>query len=188
MTRRDDANTDEVSAKYLATVLGVDPRSVKNFVDEGMPKLERGRYALAPCVRWYVDREVASARAGKALNELDLARQRKTVAEAQEAELRLAKAAGAVIDAEVYQEIVGQICDRMMSVIQNMPSNHSIALEQLGLTSAKAEVVLEHIATELTQALRSHADELEAEGNADDEAAQEHPASDAKGKKVRRAS
>ena len=77
---------DEVTPKFLANVLKCDVRSLKNFVDEGMPKAERGKYSLSQCVPWYVERERAAARASRGLNELDLARQRKTLAEAQEAE------------------------------------------------------------------------------------------------------
>jgi phage terminase Nu1 subunit (DNA packaging protein) len=52
-----------------------------------MPKAARGKYDLTACVPWYLKREREAARGAKGLNDLDLARQRKTVAEARLAEL-----------------------------------------------------------------------------------------------------
>lgn len=162
-----------VNAKTLADILKVDVRSIKNLVDQGMPKEKRATFVLAACVPWYVERERESARANRGLNDLDLARQRKTLAEAQEAELRVAKILGSVIDADVHEEVVGQVCDRLMPVLQNIPSNYGIRLEQLGVEAAAAESVLESIATDLTSALRSTADEMDRESESipDDEVA-----------------
>lgn len=106
-----------VSRTLLAAVLGVDVRSLKNFVDDGMPKAARGRYVLGACVRWYVEREREAARSGKGLNDLDLARQRKTVAEARLAELNLAKAEEQVIPTELH---VQRMRERLESVAGNV--------------------------------------------------------------------
>lgn len=93
---------DIVSRHYLASLFGVDVRTIKNLVDEGMPKAERGRYALSACVPWYLQREREAARGAKGLNDLDLARQRKTVAEARLAELNVEKEEGRVIPTELH--------------------------------------------------------------------------------------
>lgn len=93
---------DSVTRDQLAKLFGVDVRTVANLVTEGMPKMARGRYSLAACVPWYIERERLAARAGKGLNDLDLAKQRKTVAEARIAEIGLAKAEAQVIPMEMH--------------------------------------------------------------------------------------
>lgn len=162
----------EVSRGDLAQLLGVDVRSITNFVREGMPKTTRGSYAPGACIRWYVERECARerekerARHSQGLSELDLARQRKLVAEAQEAELRVARMLGSVIPADVHEETVGLLADRLLAVLQNVPGNYGLRLEEVGVPAARAEAVLEAIALELTTALRGVADDFEADAAA----------------------
>lgn len=96
--------SDTVGRDYLAGLFGVDVRTIKNLVDEGMPKLERGRYSLSACVPWYIQRERELARGAKGLNDLDLARQRKTVAEARLAEMSVAEKEGALIPTALHAE------------------------------------------------------------------------------------
>lgn len=160
---------DEVGPKFLANVLKCDVRSLKNFVDEGMPKATRGRYSLAECVPWYIERERQAARAGRGLNDLDLARQRKTVAEAQTEELRVAKLMGTLIDATIHEKVIGDICDRLLAILQNAPSNYGLRLERAGVPIDKGEAVLEAIATEMTAELRNVADILDAQAERDEE-------------------
>lgn len=160
---------DEVTAKFLANVLKVDVRSLKNFVDEGMPKAARGKYALSQCVPWYVERERQAARASRGLNDLDLARQRKTVAEAQAEELRVAKLFASVIDNDVHKEVVATINDRILAILQNVPGNYGLHLEKAGVPIDKAEAVLEMIATEMTVELRTIADSLDADADREEE-------------------
>jgi phage terminase Nu1 subunit (DNA packaging protein) len=102
-----------VTRDYLAKLFGVDVRSVKNFVDEGMPKAGRGKYSLQACVPWYITREREAARQNKGLNDLDLARQRKTVAEARLAEIELATAEGEAIPLEMH---VARMRERLETV------------------------------------------------------------------------
>lgn len=145
---------EEVTRDVLAAILGVDVRSVTNFVNEGMPKESRGRFVLSVCVRWYVDRERAAASSGRGLNDLARARERKTRAEAEEAELRVERMLGNVVPLEVVAITVGRIADRLLPALQNIPSNYTLRLEECGVPAAKAEAVLESIATELTTTLR----------------------------------
>jgi phage terminase Nu1 subunit (DNA packaging protein) len=98
------AVVDAVTRDYLAGLLGVDIRTIKNLVDEGMPKLDRGRYSLSACVPWYIQRERERSRESKGLNDLDLARQRKTNAEARKAEMEVAQLEGMTIPTELHAE------------------------------------------------------------------------------------
>lgn len=143
-----------VNRNELAGILGVDVRSIKNFVDDGMPKLTRGKYDVGACVKWYVEHEREKARAGKGLNDLDLARQRKTIAEAREAELRVEERLANVVPVEMLAEVGGRLADRLLPVLQNIPANYSLRLEECGVPAQKAEAVLESVALELTTALR----------------------------------
>jgi phage terminase Nu1 subunit (DNA packaging protein) len=156
-----------VSRSALATVLGVDVRSIANYVDEGMPRDERALYPLARCVQWYVDRERSAARATKGLNDLDRARLRKTDAEAHKAELEAKQLSGDLIPMTDHEEIVGEVCDRLRATIVNIPGNFGTHLEEAGVSAADAEAVLERVAEELITALRGTADELDDEANAD---------------------
>jgi len=102
-----------VTRDYLAKLFGVDVRSIKNFVDEGMPKAKRGKYALEACVPWYLERERERVRQNKGLNDLDLARQRKTVAEARLAEIELETAEGQAIPLDLH---ISRMRERLESV------------------------------------------------------------------------
>lgn len=102
-----------VTRDYLAKLFGVDVRSIKNFVDEGMPKAARGKYSLQACVPWYINREREAARQNRGLNDLDLARQRKTVAEARLAEIELETAEGQAIPLELH---LSRLRERLESV------------------------------------------------------------------------
>jgi hypothetical protein len=57
----------------------------------------------------------------------------------------------------------------MLPILQNVPSNYGLRLEELGVPADKAEAVLESIATELTKALQSASELLDAAADADDE-------------------
>lgn len=154
----------DVTREFLARLFCVDVRSVGNFTDGGMPKTARGRFPLVACTQWYLRRERDTARAGKGLNDLDRARERKTLAEAEEAELRVQQILGNVVPLAVVDDVAGRLADRLLPVLQNIPSNFTLRLEECGMSAAKAEAVLEAIAVELTTTLR---DSLEDEGTDD---------------------
>jgi phage terminase Nu1 subunit (DNA packaging protein) len=154
---------DHVNAAALGKVLGVDPRSVMNFVEEGMPKDGRGDYPLAKCVQWYIDRERQAARVSRGMNDLDKARLRKTDAEARKAELEARQLHGELIPTTDHEEIVGDLCDRLRATIVNIPSSYGMRLEEAGVSATVAESTLEAMADELMTALRGAADALDEE-------------------------
>lgn len=91
----------DVSGQQLAQLCSCDLRTIQNCVGEGMPQINRNRYDSRAAVPWHRERAIEQARAGKGLNDLDLARQRKTVAEARLAEIELAKAEESVVPVDV---------------------------------------------------------------------------------------
>ncbi len=46
----------------LAEIFAVTVRSLSNYVSEGMPQTGRGRYPVAACCRWWLDRELERER------------------------------------------------------------------------------------------------------------------------------
>lgn len=158
-----------VSGKALAGILKVDVRTVKNLVDQGMPKQARGRYDLEACVPWYVERERETARAGKGLNDLDLARQRKTLAEARKAEIELETLEGNVIPLEDHEHRVETLAVRLAAQVKGL--DRFMADVQRATSIIEAKAVVDKISDALLASLRAVADELPAEA---DQVPEEH--------------
>lgn len=150
---------DVVGPDFLARVFGVDVRSLKNFVDEGMPKAARGRYVLTACVPWYLERERQAARAGKGLNDLDLARQRKTVAEARMAELQLAEKEGAVIPTAVH---AARLRERLEQVAGNVKAINRYQPDiKAAITDVAADALCERMSDEILAELYALSDTID---------------------------
>ena len=85
-------------AATMAKLLLLTPRRLQQLVTEGViPKVERGRYELAPVVQAYIQYLRERSVPGQMnVVSLDEARQRKLAADAKLAEIEVAKAEGAV--------------------------------------------------------------------------------------------
>jgi hypothetical protein len=70
---------------------------------------------------------------------------------------------------EMVPEAVGAVCDAILAVLQNVPANYGLRLEELGVSAANAERVLESIATEITVTMQQTADSHDAAAGADTE-------------------
>jgi phage terminase Nu1 subunit (DNA packaging protein) len=106
--------------KTIATLLDLSERRVQQLSREGViPKSERGRYELVPAVQGYVhylrDRNI-----NPEVISLDVARQRKTAAEAELAEIELAKARADVVSiedvAKRWDSILSGVRARMLAL------------------------------------------------------------------------
>lgn len=73
-----------------------------------MPRLGRGEYPLVAAVRWYIERIRGDADPGNVVS-LQEARRRKTAAEAGQAELDLARAAGSLVAVDDVERMVGDM-------------------------------------------------------------------------------
>lgn len=149
-----------VSRTYLAKLFACDVRTIKNLVDEGMPKEARGQYDLTKCVPWYIEREREQARAGKGLNDLDLARQRKTIAEARKAEMEAEALEGRLIPLDVHEKRFGDACERLRAVLTQVPARFMGRIQQ-ARADAEAQAVGEAIRDETLKALLEVADDLD---------------------------
>lgn len=146
----------EVSRDFLAAVLGVDVRSIKNYVDDGMPKVGRGRFHLRGCIQWYAER-LRLATAGS--SDLDAARQRKTLAEAEMAEIDLAERRNEVIPLDVHESRLEAIAGRLAAQCKGL--DRFIAPVQRATTSVEAKGVLDDVSDALLASLRAVADDLD---------------------------
>lgn len=156
---RIDSPDAEVSRDFLARLLGVDVRTVTNLVTEGMPKAARGRFVLGVAVQWYVQRERETARGAKGLNDLDLARQRKTIAEARIAEIDLAEREAISIPIEVYGERLRARLDTVAGNVKAIGRYHADVIA--ATTDVAAEVLLERMCDEMLAELRGLKDDIE---------------------------
>lgn len=149
---------DGVTRGYLAELLAVDVRSIKNFVDEGMPKLARGRYDLRDCVQWYLTREREAARGGKGLSDLDLAKQRKELAMAAKAEIEVEQLRGEILPLDVHESRVEVIAARLATRIKGL--GRYIADVQRATTAVEASALLDRISDDLLVHCSSVADDI----------------------------
>lgn len=161
----------KASASQLAEIYGVDRRTITNWLNEDPPcpsdTEKRVRvFATQDVAKWHQERAVRDALARKAkaepVNMEDL-RSRRELAQTRLAEIELAVKEGALISTDVHKDVVGEVCDRLRAVLINLPSNHALALEKLGVPAKEAQVVLEEIAEALTRSTRSVGDDIEAE-------------------------
>lgn len=159
-----------VSRTYLAKLFACDVRTVKNLVDEGMPKEARGQYDLTKCVPWYLEREREQARGSKGLNDLDLARQRKTIAEARKAEMEAEALEGRLVPLAVHEKRFGDACERLRAVLVQVPSRFMARIQQ-ARGDVEAQAVGEAIRDETLRSLLETADDLDDDDGASTSAA-----------------
>jgi hypothetical protein len=103
-------------------------------------------------------------------------RERREAAETREAEIRVERLLAETLPAAVLDEIVGQLGDRLRAVCVNIPGNHGMRLEEMGVSAQDAETVLTAIAEDIVIALLAPADELEEAARALDAEELEPPA------------
>lgn len=157
-----------VSPAQLAEIYSVDPRTVTNWINSTppCPSWIEGRsrkFDTSKVAEWREAQAVAKALANvsrEAPGDLEEAELRKAVADALIAEIKAAREEGSVIPIDVHQDVVGELGDRAMAVVQNIPSTYSLDLERLGITPHDARLVLEQVQDDLVRALRGVADDF----------------------------
>jgi phage terminase Nu1 subunit (DNA packaging protein) len=165
-----------MTATELANHYGVDRRTITNWVNSTppCPSWKDGTHRKFDTVKvdeWKMAKAVAEAMANigrRAPDDMAEAELRKAVADALLAEVRAAKEEGSVVPLDLHEQVVGEMGDRAMAVIQNIPSTYAIRLEQLGISPREARAVLEVLQEDLVLALRGVADEMGDESPAED--------------------
>ena len=113
-------------AATMAKLLLLTPRRLQQLVTEGViPKVERGRYELAPVVQAYIQYLRERSVPGQMnVVSLDEARQRKLAADAKLAEIEVAKAEGAVASISAVEkgwtDLVHTVRGRLLALPQNI--------------------------------------------------------------------
>jgi phage terminase Nu1 subunit (DNA packaging protein) len=144
----------------------VDVRPLANWVrsDPPCPSFVEGKarkFDTARVAEWHAARAAAVAVAEiqrRRPADLEDAKRRKLIAEAQLAEIAVREKEGELIPADVHADVVGQMAERLRAVCINAPSTYALELERAGMDAASAQAVLEQVADDLTRALRGAAD------------------------------
>lgn len=143
-------STGEATAAQVANLCNLTARRVQQLAKDGViPRAGRGRYPLVAAVRAYVRylQEIVDGRPRTPQDAtLNAARARKMNAEAELAELELARARGLMVTVPDYERALGAVLDRLVGRLRALPAR----LTHLGeAVEVEAEAEVEAIVTEL---------------------------------------
>lgn len=167
MTSAPDAKEKGQTADQVAAFCDITVRRVQQLAREQVfPKLGRGRYPLLRCVRAYIGMlrkqiEQKSQQWGT----LEEARTRKTQAEAQLAELHLAREEGQLLTLSDYQRKIDEPLERLRAKLLNMPSKYAPQLVGCR-TVQEAMLRMEAAVHEAMQAMSETGDEIDDDAGA----------------------
>lgn len=114
---------EPVTGRALAALLGVDPAEVTKWKSQGCPHTPDNRYVVAAVYRWRLEREASSEKMDAAE-----AKRAREAAEAQLAELRLARERGEVVAVADVQAQAEAEAGRVRGVIQTIPTEWAPSL------------------------------------------------------------
>lgn len=153
------SKAEELTQKELALRLGITTRAVRDLHAHGIPRLPNGKYPWPDARHWYVrfKQDERERRKGSG-EELDLRRElaRKTAAQADEAELRLAERRRELIHIRDIERLVREPLEQVDAGLRNAPSRYAPELAELaGISIAKAmqflEQIMERVRTDLRE-------------------------------------
>ncbi len=127
----------------IAKLLDISPRRIRQLVDEGViPREERGRYALVPAVRGYIQflRERA-VNADVGSDELGRHRARKLKAEAEQAEMKSAEMRSELLPRDEVHVAVTTVLALVRGKILALPSK-AAPLWSAAQTTAEAQAII----------------------------------------------
>lgn len=147
------ATPKTVSVGQVAAVLDLEVRRVQQLAREGIiPKPARGRYQLGGCVQGYIRYLRARAHPDDLLT-YDAARTKKMTADAELAELTLARERGRLVEVERFESALSQAFGRVRSRLLALPSR--AAPDLVGLAAeVDAELVLDRLVVEMLAELQ----------------------------------
>lgn len=165
----------EFSQQELARAIGRTTRQVRNLTDQEVfrrvPSEAKPNTLVYPwpeSMQLWVDYCVAQSRPDPADNEMEDAELRKAVADAELAELKVAKLRGEVVDRETFRQVLGSVLERVRLRLDAMPGEY--ASEVLGLsTIAEAVPVIRSIADRVRAELRDVGVMTDDEDDGDDD-------------------
>lgn len=148
----------------LARILGVDERTIQRWHKDGLPRHGEGRgirYPLTECIAWVRqrDREQVEAQTERgAPTDYDEAKARKMAAEAELAELELARARGTIVTVDDVERMLSAPLYRLRAKLLNLPSKWSPSLVGCR-TIAEAQTRLEAAVEEAMLSLSEEGEE-----------------------------
>lgn len=161
-----------VNATQLADIYDVDRRTIVNWLnaDPPCPSTGVGKarvFDTALVAKWHAERAVREATEHRPPPDIEAAKERKLIADAQLAELQVAQAEGRVIPLDVHEQRVSALLDRLRAPLANMPGTYVLHLERLGIETARGQEVLETVRDAVMLELMGVADDVEADAAAD---------------------
>jgi len=162
----------ELTKAQLCDRFGESAKQIERYVAEGLPCAGTGRARRFPwpeAMRWRdervkrLERDATEKRLTPATADaVQQANNRRRIAEARLIEIELAEREGLLVTTAHVEQVVSELGDRLRAALINLPANHLLDLERVGVDPARAQAVLEQIAEALTRTLRAAADDLEA--------------------------
>jgi len=144
-------NLEKLKQKELAELLGLEDRSVRNLAKEGLPSHGAGKelfYVWSEVRPWYIERQLkllllgraSGADKGNELNTLAELEKRKLQAETEFAEMRTAKMAESLVDAEDVRRTWSDFLSRIRTNLFGFADRVAPKLE--GATTVAERVVI----------------------------------------------
>lgn len=154
-----------ISTAALARAFGVDERTIRNWVALGCPQRMRSKrpaYLLSEVIAWRRERDRIER---QATERPDIAAEqaRKLRADADLAELKVQERRGELVPAMHVERQMERLCSVLRSRVLGIRGRWAARVMGLG-TMADATRVLDDLASDIIDALRGAADELEVDG------------------------
>lgn len=164
-----------VSVDVVAGLFGLTPRRIQQLVKEGvLPRGERGRYNLAACVRAYVAflqlklHEAQSSQRSSARDALAEDKALKVRAERELVEMKVQERRAQLVPSADVRWQMERLCGTLRSRVLGVRGRWAPRILGLG-TMPDATRVLDELANDVLEALRSAGDELESDEAGDEE-------------------
>lgn len=125
-----------VPCATLERVFRVSQQMISEYVKAGMPRADRGRYDLAACTEWYLDRKRAEIE--QKLDDLDWKEQdtRLKRAKARIAEMEADQLQGSVVNKEIVRNEYARVANNIRSRLLGIGG--SLSPQLVGISSVQA--------------------------------------------------
>lgn len=161
---------ETVSTAELARAFGVDERTIRNWVALGCPQRMRSKrpaYMLSEVIAWRRKQDQIDAR-GSEKPDLAAEQARKLRADADLAELKVQERRGELVPAADVERQMERLCGTLRSRVLGVRGRWAPRILGLG-TMPDATRVLDELANDVLEALRSAGDELTSDEAGDEE-------------------
>lgn len=144
---------DEVSIDEFAQLIGVTPRTIRNYISEDVVTSGgRGKVRLVESVRGVID----AARIARPDSALDKARARALDARTRAQEIRTAREEGRLIEFDEAMALMEDITGLFVAAIESVPARYTRDRDR----RAELERVVFDIRTDVSNEMAKRADEL----------------------------